>query len=200
MLTTLGDLFERHKKLEEMRQSESGSELSDRTLSDDQIDAEQDEIIATVFCLVRDGMQGLARVQTVLGKVQSIIESTYGHDEETNERLDDESGPHSAADIVQYLTEIEGVVDEAVVVLGEEFESSRPVHIIAVWDETTGHEALYKDGERVDSDFSMYASDVAKAAGDSLAHVSFVEVSFTSDDDVWPDRFEDLMQHLAKKD
>jgi hypothetical protein len=177
MLTTLGELFDRHKKLEAMRQS-----TEDRELSDEQIEQEQNEIVAVVFCLVQDGMQGLATVQTALAKVKAIIECTYGHDEETNERLDNEAGSHSAA-------------------LGEEFESSMPVHIIAVWDETTGHEALYKDGERVDSDFNMYASDVAKAAGDSLAHVSFVEVSFPSDDDaVWPDRFEDLMQHLAKKD
>ena len=204
MLTTLAELFDRHKKLQEMRQSESGLELSDRTLSDEQIAAEEYEIVAVVFCLVQEGMQGLARVQTVLGKVQSIIECTYGHEQNADgtdgERDDSEEPSFSSADIVEFLCEIEGIVDEAVTVLGEEFESSRPVHVIVVYDKETDHEAIYKDGELFDCDMTMYASDMVRAIGENtVVNVSSVDV-LLSRSNAWPKRFEDLMPYVVKED
>lgn len=47
---------------------------------------------------------------------QAIIDNTYAYDEETGERLD-ESGKHSAADIVEQLCNLEGVIGEAVEML-----------------------------------------------------------------------------------
>lgn len=48
-----------------------------------------------------------------LRSVARIIENTYGHDEETGERID-EPGDYSAADIVEQLCGIEGLVSDAI--------------------------------------------------------------------------------------
>jgi len=54
----------------------------------------------------------LQGIRTTLEKVRSIIESTYDHDDETGERID-EQGDYSASDIVEFICEIEGIVDDS---------------------------------------------------------------------------------------
>jgi hypothetical protein len=63
MLKRLAELLDRHKLLEDMRQAE------ERELSDEALNEEQDEIIATLFCFVRDKLPELKRVHLTLDKV-----------------------------------------------------------------------------------------------------------------------------------
>lgn len=196
MLTKLKELIDRHAELSALHDSPE-CEIPLQT-----IDKEQDDITDAVFALVRDNLRGLAIVQKTLENVQSIIESTYGH--ETNEdgtdgARDDSEPEFSSADIVEFIGEIEGIVDEAVAVLGEAFESSRPVHVIVAYDEPSGYEAIYKDGELFDSDLTMYASDVARAIGEANANISSVDVELPTVIE-WPKRFEDLMKYIVDED
>lgn len=62
----------------------------------------------------------LKLIRDTLEQVQSIIESTYGHDENedgTNGARNDESSDYSSSDIVEFLCEIEKSVDESLAVL-----------------------------------------------------------------------------------
>lgn len=116
MLTKLKELIDRHAELSALHDSPE-CEIPLQT-----IDKEQDDITDAVFALVRDNLRGLAIVQTTLEKVQSIIECTYGHEdnEDGTDGERDESEPEfSSADIVEFIGEIEGIVEDSVHVLGE---------------------------------------------------------------------------------
>jgi hypothetical protein len=103
---------------------------------------------------------------------------------------------NSAADIVEMLCDIEGIVDESLQILGDIEAPCHTAHIVCVYDAESANEAIYKNGDLLDSDFNMYASDVAKAAGDDPVNVSYITVELPPDIE-WPQRFEALMQYLT---
>lgn len=117
MITKLKQLIDRHAELSALHDSPT-CEIPLQT-----IDKEQDEITDEVFAIVCENLKGLAIVQNTIEKVQSIIECTYGHqqneDSTDGERDDSEEPSFSSSDIVEFLCEIEGIVDDSVTVLGE---------------------------------------------------------------------------------
>lgn len=196
MLKRLAELLERHKVLEDLRQAD------ERDLSEEELNEEQDEIIATVFCFIRDKLPELKRIHSTLEKVQSVIECT--HADESDD--DDEDGDtvelppsNSAADIVEMLCDIEGVVDESLQILGDTDASGRTATIVCVYDAPSANEAIYKNGELFDSDFTMYAGDVARATGDAPAKVLKLNVALPPEIE-WPPTLDALMRYETEED
>lgn len=84
------------------------------------------------------------KIRNALDQVSQIMEATYGHDEH-GERICDESGDHSAADIVEFLMEIEGIVDEAIEAIGDEGTSTMPADVGPTVNELRALAAQYND-------------------------------------------------------
>lgn len=78
----------------------------------DELAAEQDTICRSILDALRDNTDGLDSIISALTAVGNVIECTYDHDNETGERID-EQGEHSAADIVEMLSNIELEVEDA---------------------------------------------------------------------------------------
>jgi hypothetical protein len=111
MIDAVKPLIERHAELELLYgRAENNDETIDIDLN--AIGQEQDEIVEAVFAIVRDNLGGLETVRKALERIDQIIEFTYAHDDD-GERIEDESSEHSAADIVEMLTDTENVVSDA---------------------------------------------------------------------------------------
>jgi hypothetical protein len=106
MIDAVKPLIERHSELDQLYNDDT----AERDL--DAIGQEQDEIVEAVFAIVRDNIDGLETVRKAIARIDQIIECTYAHDDD-GERIDDESSDHSAADIVEMLTDAENVVADA---------------------------------------------------------------------------------------
>jgi len=57
-----------------------------------------------------------------------------------------------------------------------------PVHVVAVIDEETGHEALYVGGELFLADATIYCCDVARAAAGKVIQFTQIQVSIPEDE------------------
>lgn len=68
-----------------------------------------------------------------------------------------------------------------------------PVHVVAVIDEESGHEALYVDGDLRDQDLTIYACDIARAAEGKVIQFSQIRVNLPEDQVGFPQEFEKCM-------
>lgn len=114
MLQQLQQLVKRHEELQRIYESDDSDQ------SEDSINKEQDQIVDEVFAIIRDNTKGLAAIRAALAQVSDVIECTYGHEDDEDgesQRLDDEPGEDSAADIVEKLCNVELAVTEAIELL-----------------------------------------------------------------------------------
>ena len=102
---TVRSLLKRFEEIEESYDAATVEEQDDMT-------AEQDTICRTVVEILRENTDRLDSVISALSSVRRIIECTYDHDGETDERLD-EPGEYSGADIVEMICNIETEVCDA---------------------------------------------------------------------------------------
>lgn len=70
------------------------------------------KFVADQLAEVTEIPKPVEKIQRVLSKVMTIIEGTYGHDDD-GERDEDLPPDNSAADTVEYLTGIEGSIEDA---------------------------------------------------------------------------------------
>ena len=111
MIDAVKPLIERHAELDLLYgRAENNDETIDIDL--DAIGQEQDEIVEAVFAIVRDNLDGLETVRKAIARIDQIIECTYAHDDD-GERIEDEPPEHSAADIVDMLSDAENVFADA---------------------------------------------------------------------------------------
>jgi len=102
---TVRSMLKRFEEIEESYDAATEEEQDDLT-------AEQDAICRSVVEILRDNTDRLDAIISALDSVNRIIECTYGHDSETEERFD-EPGEHSAADVVAMICNIETEVCDA---------------------------------------------------------------------------------------
>jgi hypothetical protein len=86
------------------------------------------------------------KIRRALDHFQGIIESTYAHDEETGERLDETDPEFSSADIVEFVMQVEGIVDEAIEAIGGiEGTTTMPADVGSTVNELRTLAAQYND-------------------------------------------------------
>jgi hypothetical protein len=74
---------------------------------------------------------------------------------------------------------------------------SNPVHVIAVLDEESGHEALYVGGDLKETDFTLHMCDVARETEGMVIEFSQVIVTMPEGKD-FPRKFEHVVKYIKE--
>ena len=68
-----------------------------------------------------------------------------------------------------------------------------PVHVVAVIDDRTGHEAIYVGGDLFDQGSTIYACDIAMAAKGKVIQFSQIRVEMPASQIWFPQQLEQCM-------